>query len=243
MPTKTVVINSKLRSSGTFNSFTYDLSKQIDNVNYIIPYKVHLYHTEPTINSNNKFLNFTHSTAINYTAVMTEGTYTEDELATEVQTQMNDAVPINKTYIVSYSALTTIFTISLTGTFEMDCSGSTSIGYTLGFSKNSYAYETSHKADGAPNMSADYYEVRASGLISNETHTASGTYKSVCLINIVAPDNSLIYEMPSIIERLDPVGNTIDEIDIQLYNSNGQLAQIKKDWLLILKVDYSDYSE
>ena len=111
-------INSENRTSGDPENFKLRLNKTISDIHSIhfkaceIPFSYY------PVNSSNNLIIFRNNVPSEWHALLTPGNYTGDELATEIQTQMNAQVP---GFTVTYDDKTLKYTwINATTTFEIN---------------------------------------------------------------------------------------------------------------------------
>lgn len=239
--TDTLILNSKHRTSGTPNFYTYRLSQPIKKIKYLSVESVLMTHAEYTINSYNYRFSFKDNAGTDQYIDMTQGFYT----TTELVSHMNDLITASGftgTYTITYNDITSLITIeSATGTIQLT-DNSYNVLYSLGFRQNSYSAASSHTAENLPQFSTSYYNIVSNGFISNKSlanNSANSTIarNSIAIVEQYASNGSVVLKHPQIIHKLlvDTVSE-ISQFEIAVYNSDETLADLKSDWTMILKV-------
>lgn len=230
-----ITVYSKDRESGgSFNSFSYKLDSQLRKAKKIVPRKVCMHNTQRTVNVYNTTLSYNYNSTA-YSITIPQGFYTGDELVTKIQTLL-DTESGASNVTISKESLTDIITISSSTDISLDFSESTSVGYTLGFTELTYSLGTSHEAEGIPNMKTEYYRIDVS-IVTNTGHEKTGTTNTLAYVIASAPNNCACIEQEHF--KIDiPSNFGIQSFDVEVYNSDNVLADIKKDWTMYLAVEY-----
>lgn len=125
-----VVLESLNRHSGTPENATWVLDTPITNVRAFRIQDLEIPYSMYPINGYNNTLEFTDSSA--RTCNLTPGVYSPDELATEIQTQMNS---VSSGYTVTYSDKTMRYTIANASNFTI--SGTSTCARLIGLAQTS----------------------------------------------------------------------------------------------------------
>lgn len=169
---KNIYINSSpnfIDIGGTDSQFT--ISKPFSNFT-LAPKKVKLLsaripYTWNNITSiNNQFSLIEYPGPVSYGETIPSGRYTASTLASELQTILNNTPNKLNTYTVSYDTNSMKFTISATGNFQLDFTGSNSIGTALGFGPVLTPEGTSIQSTGVAVLQSDNEIFITSSLVS-----------------------------------------------------------------------------
>lgn len=159
---KNVIIDSRLRDSGTENSFSYTLRWPIaDPISYAVE-SVQLYNTSYTINNYNNKLYWTDSTPTAHTTTLTNGNYTASSLATHVETLMDSANTGGGKFTVTADTSTGKITISNnTSNFSLTFGTNTSnsVATALGFANTNKTGAQSYTGEKIVKLNTKYYVI------------------------------------------------------------------------------------
>jgi len=262
---QTILINSNYREYGTPSNFEYVLREPIKNVESIVPEKASIEHSEYTIKSYNNTLYWKHTDGTYKSITITKGFYTIDELIYALNISMNSEVGnnniltdnnVDKTkcnYYWSINSSTLLITIENgglnVGTFDLFCDEgynytsdlftTNNITNTLGMGGNYFGI-TNYTPLYFGKLSTLYYDIRCPDLIKNKLNSAIGTPETLIIADQLAEDGSLTYTSSSYPVRLDPRSSTIQRFQVQVFNDNGSLAELHKDWYMVLKLTIRD---
>ncbi len=153
---KYFTVSSSDRTSGTHSNFKVKLSHPIERIKKLFLETVIIPKTWYTIMSGiNDTLPFEVS-AGDFTATLVEGVYSADDLATEIQTQMNAVYGPDNLFTVVVSTLTKKFTIAhptATSILEFATRPTAIVASTIGFNSVDTTDILSHEADNVYNLS------------------------------------------------------------------------------------------
>lgn len=179
---KNVIINSRLRDSGTENNFSYTLKWPIaDPVSYAVE-SVQLYNTSYTINNYNNKLYWTDSAPASHVTTLTNGNYTASSLASHVETLMNVDNTGTGTYSVSADTSTGKITIAnSSANFSLTFGTNTenSVSTALGFNNINKTGAQTYTGEKIVKLNTKYYTIY--GDIGGQN-----SYSADELVNILA---------------------------------------------------------
>lgn len=126
-----ILIDSRLRSSGTISNFTIDFANRGLHGAYSLK-AVNVFNSYHNVNANNNKFHFNDGT--DRVITLTTGTYTITSLCSALQTALNALSAL--TFAVSFSSITYLVTISADSLFTIDNTQSASIGTDLGLAES-----------------------------------------------------------------------------------------------------------
>lgn len=184
---KNVIVNSRLRDSGTENNFSYTLRWPVsDPISYAVE-SVQLYNTAYTINNYNNKLYWTDSTPTAHTTTLTNGNYTVSSLASHIETLMNAANTGSGTFTVTSNTNTgkiTITNSSVNFSLTFGTNTENSVSSTIGFNNANKTSSQTYTGEKIVKLNTKYYSIY--GDIGSQN-----SYSADELVNIIAyvPNN------------------------------------------------------
>jgi len=232
MNSRTLLINSKDRDTGSTHDFSYKLDGFIHGVKGIIVDDIQLYNTQYTINSNNNKLYWTDNTSASKISTLTSQSYTLNELCIEISNKLN-ADATSGTYLCSFNLSTYKVTISSsTGNIGLTFGTNTtnSVAYTIGFDNTDLSAAASHTGTNIPRLNTKYYEIQ-SDLVVDTTNNNLGNRNTLTILRNNKLFGDLLDHNLYLGKSLKTYKNSLDKIRFSVYNDQGQLANLNGvDW-------------
>ena len=170
----------KLSSSDTSSKFTIRLNNLIPQVKNVKLKRVLMNHVLYNISSEYSNNTFVFYETANTTVTITSGYYTPNQLASSLQTLLNANSQHYYTYTVTYSSVTSMFTISCTNSFIVQVS---SLGRVLGFTAATSS-ATSQVSDSVTTINDPLYMyLDLSCFSSSSSYTSSDIRTTFILTN------------------------------------------------------------
>ena len=229
----TLIINSADRVAGDVSSLAVKLPNSVPDAASLRL----VYFRGPNImfnvTSNNSEINFNIG-ANNYTAIITPGAYTADQLLTAVSTDMN--AQNNNSFAANYNINTLRTTITGTTAFTVTWSAESSIGAILGYTMNTSG--TTHTSDRALNLAQPYFiYLTLSGYSLTSTDTSANNFHFYIPVN--ANTGEFIDYEPKCPQEISIDGlKSRLEFDI---TSNGPFDLNTSDWSAVFNVKFNEY--
>ena len=152
----TVVIDSKFRTNGTINNFTFDLGTTIENVQLVEITEVAFVNILQNVNSSKNKLNWVDNLGVTHLDVITPGNYNTTNLLTELGVVMTASTTSDDFFSAEIDFNTGQISIinSEGATFDLKfgVSSDESIGPILGFGITDYTSITSQEAPEIVNL-------------------------------------------------------------------------------------------
>jgi len=180
----TLIIDSKFRTSGEINNFTYDLGTTLENVQLIEIRNIAFTNILENINENNNKLNWVDNLGVTHFDVIEPGNYNTTRLSTAIGEAMTNSTTSSDYYPVNIDFNSAKYTISnsagITFDLKFGISADESIGPAIGFGITNYLGITT--LEGAKQFSL----VPAKSLFIGSTVIASNSADVIELSNGVS---------------------------------------------------------
>jgi len=224
----TAVVDSKFRTTGTLNEFTYDLGITIDNVQLIEITSVDFVNILENINVDNNKLNWVDSLGVTHFDTITPGNYNTTNLVSAIGTIMTSSTTNDDYYTVSVNFNTNLitFTNSKSNTFDLlfGTSQDESIGEIIGFGTTSCFGITQQEGSEALALYPTKHIFIGSTIIQNGSPdsilTSNGVSNSVYIVNVDGIYSEIIHQ--DLVRSFKKQDESIRVIDFCLQDDNAE---------------------
>lgn len=227
-----ILIDSRLRSSGTISNFNIDFSNRGLHGAFALK-AVNIFNSYHNVNANNNKFYFNDGT--DQVITLTTGTYTINTLCLALQTALNALSAL--TFAVSFSSITYLVTISADSAFTIDNTQSSSIGTDLGLAE-SVLVSTADTIVGT-------HQIQFSALPMNYYISISGANDEIQLTNgncftFVVPitkstQEQNYYEPSPNFCQTTSFSNECRNLKVRLLDHEGREIDMQNDYWLILE--------
>lgn len=236
-----VFITSQDRENGTISSCSVNLKNAVLAPKAYAVESVQMFNAQYTINNNNNQFHFRDSTNTAHTITLTNGNYTGSSLATLITNAMNTAdTSSGDTYTVSFSSVTGKITIANdTSNFQLTFGNVTSrsVASTIGFNNTNLTGSQSYTGQNLIKLSSKYYIIKTDLGGKNQTHSVNAFENVLCVVNNSTTFGDLIIYQPYLAKtfKLNQI-NEISKIKFDIYDDNGNIADLQLDWSVNLTI-------
>lgn len=239
MPTKTLLINSKDRLSGSSSNFYYKLDGFLHNVEYVSVEDIQLYNTQYTINSNNNKLYWTDNTSATKTSTIPSQSYTLNELCIQISNNLNtDAT--SGSYLCSYNTSTLKVSVSsTTGNIGLTFGTNTtnSIAYTIGYEDVNGTPAAALTAPNMPNLNTKFYEIQCD-LINDTTNNHLGNRNTLAILKNNKNFGELLNYDFNKSKNMKSYKKSVDRIKFVVYDDqNNEVELNNADWSIQINLN------
>lgn len=241
----TILIDSRYRNNGGFDSFTWTASFPYTPGNEIELQNVTMMNSAYVFQSGvNNVIPFIEAATpgINRTATITPGSYSITDLCAEIKTQMDAAG--TQVYTVTFDIKTSTITISAPAAFTLKWSlqTNTNCAWELGWSQSDTPSAVSHTSTQSYNISGpNYYLIQIRGLQMDSINTSNQQPATGSFMVTVdaAPGNIINFNSQESFRqkwRL-AIGSNISSLKVTVLRPDGRPAGLRSDWSLVLRCD------
>ncbi len=235
-----ILIDSKLRSSGTQNNFKITLSQNLASGTYLLTSFSMSNNLYNVVSGENDKVYVEHSVDGNNTLTLSEGQYSSSTLLTELTTQLDSISLVS--YTITHSATTGKYTITpSSGTFGFKFSTNTTATsrYLLGKDEVDDALGSSQISDNPIDLKL-HDNIAISILQDNSTH---GTLPSGKEFSVLIPLDSSVdfgdvihYKNNLNYQQFFSFSSSVNILDIELYAGDGDYLPINgTEWRFSIK--------
>ena len=223
----TVVIDSKFRTSGEINNFSYDLGTTIENVQLIEILNVDFVNILQNVDTSNNKLNWVDHLTIEHLDVITPGNYNTTTLLTTIGETMTDSTTSDDFYSATLNFNTGQITITNSEgvTFDLNfgVSPAESIGPILGFGTTNYTDITSQEGPELINLYPSKHifvgSTAIGGPASDSFLLSNGISNVIYQANVDGIFTEIIHNED--VKSFKENAITLTKLDFQLYDDNG----------------------
>ena len=221
-----ISLSSKDKTSGNINNYTLKLINPIEHIRSIKSVAVSIRKTWYTIMDSINTKIYIDVAATLYTATLTQGNYTPEELRVHMQTQINAAYTPDNLFTVTLSTLTSKYTIthaSATFTMVFGTNTTASSASTIGFNAvDQTVAATSQEGDNIYNLSYDdTIYIRSFALSSGKSYIGNQKTAIILPVSVTGNFGDTIFFQASgdtwQINYSDKFGRDLQTIDLALY--------------------------
>ena len=228
-----VQIDSRYRKTGTIANFQVELPNRGLCGLYELK-AFNIYNSYKNINATNNRFTWT-ANSLTGTIVLTEGTYTVLQLATELRNALNFVTGL--VWMVTFSSITFKLAFATTLPFSFNLTVSNSIAYEVGFEPLVYSSVanslTSVKQIGLSTQPMNYF---VSLREANNEMALLNASSSTFVIPIVSTLNQLNYYEPSTAFRQTcSFANETKYLNVAIYDHVNRLVELQNDFYFVLE--------